>query len=61
MIHNQDLKRELNEMPEFFTIDELVGRLLVLEKRQRESTFKRKSVKISVSELDTEMEKWFKM
>jgi len=61
MIRNDDLKQELSHMPEYFTIDELVGKLLVLEKRQRDNIQGNQLVKISVQELDMEMEKWFKM
>lgn len=61
MIRNDDLKQELSNMPEYFTIDELVGKLLVLEKRQRENIYGNQLVNISVQELDMEMEKWFKM
>lgn len=61
MISKKLLKKELDNFPEHFTIDELVGKLIVLEKRQREKSYTNELGHISVKELDTEMEKWFKM
>lgn len=43
MIRNHDLKQELSNMPEYFTIDELVGRLLVLKKKTTRQ-YSRKSI-----------------
>ena len=61
MISKKVLKKELDNFPEYFTIDELVGKLIVLEKRQRENTYTNGIGPISVKELDAEIEKWFKM
>jgi len=61
MIAKEVLKKELENYPDYFTIDELVGRLIVLEKRQRQKSSVNQLEKISVKELDSEIEKWFKM
>ncbi|MBW2962514.1 hypothetical protein [Mesonia aestuariivivens] len=61
MISKKVLEKELQNFPDHFTIDELVGKLIVLEKRQREHTYINGLGAIPVKELDTEIEKWFKM
>jgi hypothetical protein len=62
MLSKKVLQKELEGCPEYFTIDELVGRLIVLEKRQRDASSNFSDFnKISVNELDAEIEKWFKM
>ena len=61
MISKKVLQKELETFPDYFTIDELVGKLIVLEKRQRENTYTSGIGHISVKELDAEIEKWFKM
>jgi len=61
MISKKVLQKELETFPDNFTIDELVGKLIVLEKRQRENNYKTGLGHISVKELDAEIEKWFKL
>jgi len=61
MISKEILKKELDNFPDYMTIDEVVGRLIVLEKRELQMKYDGNLGNISVEELDTEMEKWFKM
>lgn len=61
MISKEILKKELENFPDYMTIDEVVGRLIVLEKRELQMKYDGNLGNISVEELDTEMEKWFKM
>ena len=61
MISKEILKKELDNFPDYMTIDEVVGRLIVLEKRELQMKYDGNLGNISGEELDTEMEKWFKM
>ncbi len=61
MISKEILKKELDNFPDYMTIDEVVGRLIVLERRELQMKYDKNLGSISVEELDAEMEKWFKM
>lgn len=60
MITKAKLKEQLEHLPEEFTIDELVERLILIEKVERGYQQSESGHYVSESDLDNEMEKWFK-
>jgi hypothetical protein len=60
MLTKSKLKEQIESFPEEFSIDELVERLILVEKIDRGNTQSEKGEIISESELDNEIEKWFK-
>ena len=60
MLTKSKLKEQIENFPEEFSIDELVERLILVEKIDRGNKESERGEVISESELDNEIEKWFK-
>ncbi len=60
MLTKSKLKEQIESFPEEFSIDELVERLILVEKIDRGNQQSEKGEVITDSELDNEIEKWFK-
>lgn len=60
MITKNRLKEQIEHLPEEFTIDELIDRLILIEKIERGTKQSDKGEEISEQELDKEISKWFK-
>jgi Zn-dependent alcohol dehydrogenase len=60
MLTKTKLKEELEKFPEKFTLDELIEKLILLEKIEKGERQSENGELISESELDKEVEKWFK-
>lgn len=60
MLTKARLKKEIDKFPEKFTIDELIEKLILLEKIQEGEKQSDKGEIISENELEKEIEKWFK-
>jgi predicted transcriptional regulator len=60
MIIKDDVKAQLDQMPAEFTLDELVERLILLEKIQEGLAQSKKGEVISEQELDKKIESWSK-
>lgn len=60
MITKTKLKETIDKFPESFTIDELVEKLILIDKIDRANQQSEKGETISEEELDKEIEKWFK-
>ena len=60
MLTKTRLKQELEKFPESFTIDELIEKLILIEKIQEGEKQSENDEVISEKELDKEIEKWFK-
>jgi len=59
MITKTKLKEQIESFPEEFSIDELIDRLLFIEKVERGIEQSKKGEVISEEELDKEIKKWF--
>lgn len=60
MLTKSKLKEEIEKLPETFSIDELVERLIFIEKVENGISQSNIGEVISEAELDNEIEKWFK-
>lgn len=60
MLTKTKLKEHLESLPEEFSIDELVERLILLEKIDRGNKQSENNDILSESDLDKEMDTWFK-
>ncbi|MBJ7881204.1 hypothetical protein [Gelidibacter salicanalis] len=60
MITKTKLKEQIEHLPEEFTIDELVERLILIEKIESGYQQSESGNYVSESELNSELEKWFK-
>jgi hypothetical protein len=60
MLNKEKVKAEIENLPEEFSIDELVERLILIEKVEKGILQSQAGEVISESDLDKEMEKWFK-
>jgi hypothetical protein len=60
MLTKSKLKEQIENFPEEFSIDPLVERLILVEKIDRGNQQSEKGEIITDSELDNEIEKWFK-
>ncbi len=60
MLTKTRLKKEIEKFPEKIIIDELIEKLILIEKVERAEEESRTGKIISEKELDEEMEKWFK-
>ena len=60
MITKTKLKEQIENLPEEFTIDELVEKLILIEKIERGNQQSKKGEEITEDELEKEMSKWFK-
>lgn len=60
MIIKEELKTQLESMPEQFTLDELVERLILLEKIQKGLDQSSRNEVLSEEEVDERVNSWFK-
>lgn len=60
MLTKMRLKKEIEKFPEKFTIDELIEKLILIEKIQEGEKQSEKGEIISENDLDKEIQKWFK-
>lgn len=60
MITKSKLKAQIESFPEEFTIDELVERLILIEKIERGYQQSESGHYVAESDLDNEIDKWFK-
>jgi len=60
MLTKSRLKKQLDKFPESFTIDELVDRLIILEKIENGEKQSANKLSISEEDMDKEIEKWFR-
>ena len=60
MLTKTILKNQIDKLPEKFSIDELVEKLILIEKIERGNKQSENDEVISESDLDKEIEKWFK-
>ncbi len=60
MISKTKLKAQIESFPEEFTIDELIDRLILIEKIEHGNKQADNGEEISEQELDKEISKWFK-
>jgi len=60
MLTKTNLKKQIEKLPDEFSIDELVERLILVEKIERGNKQSENGEVISESELDRDIEKWFK-
>lgn len=60
MITKEKLREQIEHFPNEFTIDELVERLIFIEKVERGEVESSKDMVIKHENLDLEIEKWFK-
>ena len=59
MLTKAKLKKQIENLPEEFSIDELVERLILMEKIERGVQQSEKGEIISETDLDNEIDKWF--
>jgi hypothetical protein len=59
MLTRERVQKEIKKLPEKFTIDELVEKLILIEKIQKGEMQSKKKNIISEQELDKEIERWF--
>ncbi|MCK4677560.1 MAG: hypothetical protein KAT48_05460 [Bacteroidales bacterium] len=59
MLTKTKLKEQIEKFPENFSIDELIERLILLEKIERGNKQSENGEVITDAELDIEIEKWF--
>tara|TARA_R100000935_G_scaffold11996_1_gene23753 strand:- start:587 stop:769 length:183 start_codon:yes stop_codon:yes gene_type:complete len=60
MLTKTRLKEQIEKFPEEFSIDDLVERLILIEKVETGLNQSERGDIISESDLDNEVEKWFK-
>lgn len=60
MLTRKKLKEQIDKFPEEFTIDELVERLILIEKVEKGMKQSERGEIISDADLDKEIEKWFR-
>ena len=60
MLTKTNLKKQIEKLPDQFSIDELVERLILIEKIEKGIDQSRNDQVTSDDELDKEIEKWFK-
>ena len=60
MITKTKLKETLDHFPDEFTLDELMERVILIDKVNRGDEQSKKGETLSEDELDKEMAKWFK-
>lgn len=60
MITKTFLKKQIESLPETFSIDELVERLVLIEKIEKGNEQSEKGEVISEDALNKELEKWFR-
>ncbi|MGH2642707.1 MAG: hypothetical protein ACRDE2_02065 [Chitinophagaceae bacterium] len=60
MLTKKELIESIGNFPEKFTIDELIDRLILIDKIEKGNEQSEKGQVISEEELDKEIEKWFR-
>ena len=60
MLTKEKLKEQIEHLPNEFSLDELVERLIFIEKVQRAERQSDKNEVVPHEQLDKEIEKWFK-
>lgn len=60
MLTKAKLREQIDSLPEEFSIDELIERLILVEKIERSNKQSESNEILSETDLDDEMEKWFK-
>lgn len=60
LITKKQLERTIQNFPDEFTLEELIEKLILLDKIQRGDEDSRRGDVISDEQLDSELEKWFK-
>ena len=60
MLTKEKLKKQIDQFPDEFSLDELVERLIFIEKVERAEKQSEKNEGIPHEQLDREIEKWFK-
>ncbi len=59
MITKKKLKEQIEQLPDEFSIDDLVERLILIEKIEKGNHQSETGETISESDLDNQIEKWF--
>ena len=59
MLTKESVTKQIKDLPEVFTLDELIERLLVVEKVNQGLKEVESGKTLSEEELDKKMEKWF--
>lgn len=60
MLTKKQLKETAEQMPEVFSLEELLNKLILLDKIEKAERESAQNYVISESELEKEIEKWFK-
>lgn len=60
MLTKTKLKEQIEKFPEEFSLDDLIDRLILIDKIERGNVQSENGDVISEEELDKEIEKWFK-
>ncbi len=60
MLIKKQLKETLDNLPEEFSLEELMDKLILLDKIEKAETQSKNGEVLSEKELEREMEKWFK-
>lgn len=60
MLTKTKLRKSLEDMPEDFTLEELMDRLILLEKVEKGRSQSESNDVVSEVDLESEMAKWFK-
>ncbi len=60
MITKKQLKETIENLPEEFSLEDLMDRLILLDKIERGEKESERGETITEEELDKELEKWFK-
>lgn len=59
MLTKAQVKKQLENLPEEFTLDDLVGQLIIIQKIEEGIDDSKNENVISENDLDKEIEKWF--
>ncbi len=59
MLTKKEVNKQIKELPDEFTLDELIERLLIVEKVNRGLKDVEEGRTVTEAELDKRMEKWF--
>ncbi|HBC02909.1 MAG TPA: hypothetical protein PKH16_06095 [Aequorivita sp.] len=60
MITKSFLKKQIENFPDEFTIEELIERFIFIDKLEKRIEKSKQNDTISEAELETEMQQWFK-
>ncbi len=60
MVTKSQLKETIDQLPEQFSLDELIDKIVLVDKINRGNLQSEKQETLSEEEVDREMEKWFK-